>query len=149
MEGTRSDQGRGRGIRQPVTEGSSQETVPEPNLEPRIDPNAQVTTAIQRMTDLLVHVVEHQGQPPVHQPGNPGNHIEDEGRALRRFQKFSPPKFLGGPNSDVAERWLEKMIDIFAALHYSKERQVTFVVFQLEGATRSLWNVIRTKWERK
>nr|XP_027122177.1 uncharacterized protein LOC113739132 [Coffea arabica] len=41
------------------------------------------------------------------------------------------------------------MIDIFAALHYSEERQVTFAVFQLEGAARSWWNIIRTKWERE
>ncbi|XP_027169505.1 uncharacterized protein LOC113769237 [Coffea eugenioides] len=41
------------------------------------------------------------------------------------------------------------MIDIFATLRYSDERQVTFVVFQLEGAARSWWNIIRTKWERE
>nr|XP_027096029.1 uncharacterized protein LOC113715924 [Coffea arabica] len=41
------------------------------------------------------------------------------------------------------------MIDIFAALHYSEERQVTFAVFQLEGAARSWWNIIRTKWDRE
>ncbi|XP_071924792.1 uncharacterized protein [Coffea arabica] len=41
------------------------------------------------------------------------------------------------------------MIDIFAALHYSEERQVTFAVFQLEGPARSWWNIIRTKWERE
>ena len=101
------------------------------------------------MTDLLAHVVEHQGQNPVHQPGNPGNHVEGEDRALERFQKFSPLKFLEGPDPDMAERWLEKMIDIFAALHYTEERQVTFAVFQLEGTARSWWNVIRTKQERE
>nr|XP_027109242.1 uncharacterized protein LOC113729112 [Coffea arabica] len=99
------------------------------------------------MTDLLAHVVQHQGQHPVQQPENPDNPVEGEDRALERFQKFSPPKFLGGPDPDVAERWLEKMIDIFAALLYSEERQVTFVVFQLEGAARSWWNVIRMKWD--
>nr|XP_027090413.1 uncharacterized protein LOC113711447 [Coffea arabica] len=41
------------------------------------------------------------------------------------------------------------MVDIFAALHYTEERQVTFVVFQLEGAVRSWWNVIRQKWDRE
>nr|XP_027088618.1 uncharacterized protein LOC113709969 [Coffea arabica] len=101
------------------------------------------------MTDLLAHVVEHQGQHLVHQPGNPGNHIEGEDRALERFQKFSLSKFLGGPDPDVAERWLENMIDIFAALHYSEERQVTFAVFQLEGAACSWLNVIRIKWKRE
>nr|XP_027118553.1 uncharacterized protein LOC113735763 [Coffea arabica] len=41
------------------------------------------------------------------------------------------------------------MIDIFAALRYSEERQITFVVFQLEGAAHSWWSIIRTKWERE
>ncbi|XP_027151966.1 uncharacterized protein LOC113780390 [Coffea eugenioides] len=41
------------------------------------------------------------------------------------------------------------MIDIFAALHYSEERQVTFAIFQLEGTARSWWNVIRMKWNRE
>ena len=59
MEGTRSGWGRERGIRQHVIEGVSRETVPEPNLEPRIDPNIQVVAAIQHMTDLLAYVVEH------------------------------------------------------------------------------------------
>ncbi|XP_027156254.1 uncharacterized protein LOC113757040 [Coffea eugenioides] len=152
MEGTRSGRGRGRGSRQPATEGATRETMPEPNPKTQIDPNVQVAAAIQRMTDLLVHVVQQQGHnpnPPVGNPGNPGNHVESEDRALERFQKFSPPKFLGGPDPDVAEQWLEKMIDIFAALHYSEERQVTFVVFQLEGAARSWWNIIRTKLERE
>ena len=39
------------------------------------------------------------------------------------------------------------MVAIFAALHYSEERQVTFAVFQLEGTARSWWSVIRTKWK--
>ena len=103
--------------------------MPEPNPEPGVDPNVQVAVAIQRMTDLLAQVVERQGQNPISQPENPGNHVEGENRALERFQKFSPPKFLGGPDPDVAERWLEKMIDIFVALHYTEERQVTCVVF--------------------
>nr|XP_027122087.1 uncharacterized protein LOC113739038 [Coffea arabica] len=126
--------------------------MPEPNSEPQIDPNIQVTAAIQRMTDLLAQVVQQEGPnpvPPVGNPGNLGNHVEREDRALKRFQKFSPPKFLGGPDLDVAEQWLEKMIDIFAALYYSEERHVTFAVFQLEGAACSWWNIIRMKWERE
>ncbi|XP_027169124.1 uncharacterized protein LOC113768822 [Coffea eugenioides] len=56
---------------------------------------------------------------------------------------------IGELQGDVAEKWLEKMIDIFAILHYSEERQITFAVFQLEGAARSWWNVIRMKWDRE
>ena len=73
--------------------------------------------------------------------------MESENRALERFQKFFPPKFIGEPDPDEAERQLKKMVDIFAALHYTEERHVTFAVFQLEGAARSWWNVIRQKWE--
>ncbi|XP_027184078.1 uncharacterized protein LOC113782384 [Coffea eugenioides] len=152
MEGTRSGRGRERGGRQSTTDRDTRETMLEPNPEPQIDPNAQVAAAIQRMTDLLAHVVQQQGHnpnPPVGNPRNPENYVESEDRALERFQKFFPSKFLGGPDPDMAEQWLEKMIDIFAALHYSEERQVTFTLFQLEGATRSWWNIIRTKWERE
>ena len=100
------------------------------------------------MTDLLAHVVQQQGQNPNSQPENLGNHIEGEDKALERFQKFSPPKFLGGLDLEVAERWLEKRIDIFPALHYTEERQVTFAVFQLKGAAHFWWKVIRLKWKR-
>nr|XP_027066672.1 uncharacterized protein LOC113692458 [Coffea arabica] len=151
MKGTRSGRGRGRGSRQPSDRGTA-ETLTGPNPEPRIDPNVQLAAAMQQMTDLLAHVVQQQGHnpnPPVGNPENPRNHVESEDRALERFQKFSPLKFLGESNPDVAERWLEKMVDIFAALHYSEERQVTFTVFQLEGTARSWWNVIRIKWERE
>ena len=112
MEGTRSGRGRGRGNRQPILERGTGETSYGPNPEPRVDSNVQIATAMQQMTDLLAQVVHQQGQNP---NPNPGNHIEGEDRALERFQKFSPPKFLGGPDPDAAEKWLEKMIDIFAA----------------------------------
>ena len=41
------------------------------------------------------------------------------------------------------------MVDIFAALDYTEERQVNFAVFQFEGAARSWWNVVSAKWERE
>ena len=143
MEGTRSGRGRGRGNRQPTPDRGAGETSSGPNPEPRVDPNVQIAAAMQQMTNLLAQVVQQQGQNPNPNPGNPGNHVESDDRALERFQKFAPPKFIGEPDPDVAERWLEKMVDIFAALHYTEERQVTFAVFQLEGAARSWWNVIR------
>nr|XP_027071858.1 uncharacterized protein LOC113696678 [Coffea arabica] len=93
------------------------------------------------MTDLLAHVVEHQGQNPSPQPenpGNPDNFVESEDRVLERFQKFFPPKFNGGPDPDVAERWLEKMVDIFAALHYTEERQ-----WEREQTPKTLVNFMR------
>nr|XP_027062811.1 uncharacterized protein LOC113689204 [Coffea arabica] len=99
MEGTRSGRGRGRGVRQPTTDEGIRDTSTEPNPEPRVDPNAQIAAVMQQMTDLLAHVVQQQGQPPIQQPGNPGHVVESEDRALERFQKFSPPKFLGAARS--------------------------------------------------
>mgnify|MGYP004638690631 CR=1 FL=1 len=110
--------------------------------------NEQVAEAIQRMADVLERMAGQQGPG---QGANPGNHnggVEGEDKALERFQKFSPPKFLGGPNPEDAEIWLERMTDIFAALGYPEERQVAFSVFQFEGPARAWWNVIRVKFER-
>ena len=78
------------------------------------------------MTNILTRLVEQQGQTPVNQPRDPEIRID---RALERFQKFSPPKFHVGPDPKVAERWLKIMINIFAALNYTEERQVNFVLF--------------------
>ena len=66
--------------------GVSRETMLKPNPEPKVDPNVQVAAAIQRMIDLLAHVVEQQGHNPnplVGNPGNPRNHIESEGQTVR------------------------------------------------------------------
>ena len=83
MEGTRSVRGHGHGTRQPVNKEGNSEPVPEQNTGAGVDPNVQVAAAIQRMTDLLAHVVEHQGQNPMHHHENPSNHIEGEDRALK------------------------------------------------------------------
>ncbi|XP_027150316.1 uncharacterized protein LOC113750555 [Coffea eugenioides] len=88
------------------------------------------------MTNILACLVEQQGQVPRNQPR------DDMGqdRALERLQKFSPPKFLGGPDPEGAERLLETMINIFAALNYAEDRQVQFAIFQFEGPARAWWN---------
>ncbi|XP_071918804.1 uncharacterized protein [Coffea arabica] len=129
--------GGGRGLGQ-GTEGVTNENT-------NTQAETQVATAIQRMADLLEQMVNQQGQGQVQHPGN----HEREDRALERFQKFLPPKFLGGPSPDIAESWLERMLDIFAALGYSEERQIAFAFFQFEGAARAWWNVIRAKWNRE
>ena len=59
--------------------------------------------------------------------------------------KFAPPKFLGGPDPDIAENWLERMTSIFAALDYIEERRVNFAAFQFESAARAWWDLIRGK----
>ena len=105
-----------------------------------------MATAIQEMTNILTRLAKQQGQAPVNQSRDPEI---GEDRALERFQKFSPPKFLGGPDPERAERWLKTIINIFAALNYKEKRQVNLSVFQFEGPTRAWWNVIRVKWERE
>ena len=142
--------GRGRG------RGKGRGRRPEPErVENEISNHQadnQVATAIQRMTDLLARMVDQQGQGHGNSAENPvnnsGNH-EGVDRALERFQKFAPPKFIGGPSPDLAEGWMDRMMDIFAALGYPEERQVSFAVFQFEGPARAWWNVIKAKWERE
>ncbi|XP_071916280.1 uncharacterized protein [Coffea arabica] len=104
-----------------------------------------VATAINRITDVLERMTEHQAHGVVHHQGGP---IDTEDRALERFLKFGPPKFYGGPEPEVAEGWWERISDIFTALNYTEERQVTFAAFQFEGAARSWWNLIRVNWDR-
>ena len=59
-----------------------------------------MATAIQQMTDILARLVDQQDQMAVNQPQN----LEiGEDKALERFQKFVPPKFVGGPDPDTAE----------------------------------------------
>ena len=52
------------------------------------------------MTDLLARLVDQQSQVPGNQEKDPK---VGEDRALEQFQKFAPPKFLGGPDPEVAE----------------------------------------------
>ena len=63
------------------------------------------------MTDLLARLVDQQGQVLGNQQRDP--EVVQDG-ALERFQKFAPPKFLGGPDSEDAENWFARMEDIFA-----------------------------------
>ena len=52
MEGRYSGRGRRCGPRQPLNQGGNREPVADQNREPRTDPNVQVATGIQHMTDL-------------------------------------------------------------------------------------------------
>nr|XP_027124222.1 uncharacterized protein LOC113740908 [Coffea arabica] len=83
------------------------------------------------MTDIHERLAERQGPGPLNQPGTQDR---GEDRALETFLKFNPPKFIGGSDPELAENWLERMTNIFAALDYAVERRVTFAVFQFEGA---------------
>ena len=67
---------------------------------------------------------------------------------MERFLKFNPPNFIGEPDPEVVENWLERMAKIFAALDYTEDRRVNFAAFQFECIALALWDVIRGKWER-
>ncbi|XP_027167425.1 uncharacterized protein LOC113767505 [Coffea eugenioides] len=76
-----------------------------------------------------------------------GSEPMDEVDTLDSVGDWGPRR--GGPNPDLAEGWLDRMLDIFAALGYSEEWQISFSVFQFEGTARAWWNVIKAKWERE
>ncbi|XP_027156758.1 uncharacterized protein LOC113757878 [Coffea eugenioides] len=97
------------------------------------------------MTDILEQLAERQGPGPFNQPGTQDR---GEDRTLERFLKFNPPKFIGGPDPELAENWLERMTNIFIGLDYTEEMRVSFAAFQFEGVVRAWWDVIRRKWER-
>ena len=119
-EGRRS-RGRGasraRGVRQAQEPREERETAAEQDREPRVETGDQVATAIQQMTNILARLVDQQGQMPVNQPYTPEI---GEDMTLEQFQKFVPPKFLGGSDSEIAEQWLEAIINIFATLYYTE-----------------------------
>ena len=95
--------------------------------------NAQLVTALTRMTEYFEKQDARIGrlEQPILETA--------EDVALERFQKFSPPKFDGDPDEEKAERWMETLEDIYAALKYTEERKVKFAVFQLEGTARAWW----------
>ncbi|XP_071917067.1 uncharacterized protein [Coffea arabica] len=97
------------------------------------------------MTDILERLAERQGPGPLNQTGGQDR---GEDRAFERFLKFNPPKFIGEPDPEVADNWLERMTNIFANLDYTENRRVNFAAFQFEGVARAWWDVIRGKWER-
>ena len=78
------------------------------------------------MIDILERLADRQGPEQLNQLGRQDR---GEDRALERFLKFNPPKFLGEPDPEVAENWLERMTNIFAALDYSEDRRVNFAAF--------------------
>ena len=104
------ERSRGRTTRQHPKVGGDRE--PEVNRDQGQEGVAdnQMATAINRITDVLERLTEHQACGPVHRQGGPA---ETEDRALERFLKFGPPKFYGGPEPEVAEGWRERIPDIF------------------------------------
>ncbi|XP_071901271.1 uncharacterized protein [Coffea arabica] len=135
IQGGRS---RGRPTRQHPEAGGDREPEVDQDQGQEGVAGDRVATAIDRITEVLERLTERQTTEPVHQPGGPA---DSDDRALERFLKFGPPNFYGGPESEVAEGWWERITEIFATLNYTEERKVTFTTFQFEGAARSWWNL--------
>ena len=86
MEGRISGRGRGRGARQPQPHGDDQGSTTGPTQGQENVEGNQVATAINRMTDILEHLVERQGPGPFNQIGGQDR---GENKALERFLKFN------------------------------------------------------------
>nr|XP_027124288.1 uncharacterized protein LOC113740984 [Coffea arabica] len=98
MEGRRSGQGCGRGTRQAQSHGNDQGSATGPTHEQENVEGNQVTTVINRMTDILERLAERQGPGPLSQTRGQDR---GEDRALERFLKFNPPKFIGEPDFEI------------------------------------------------
>ncbi|XP_071921742.1 uncharacterized protein [Coffea arabica] len=112
--------GRGRPTRQHPEAGRDREPEVNPDQGQEGGAGDGVATAINRITDVLERLTEHQATGPGRHQGGP---VDSDDRALERFLKFGPPKFYGGPEPEVAEGWWERITEIFAALNYTEERK--------------------------
>ena len=64
---------------------------------------------------------------------------------LKRFRKHHPPKFTGGGDPMVADRWfmqVEKVLEVMKIT--SDTTRIRLVAFQLEGEAKVWWNSART-----
>nr|XP_027100835.1 serine carboxypeptidase II-3-like [Coffea arabica]XP_027101298.1 serine carboxypeptidase II-3-like [Coffea arabica] len=111
---TRRQRGRGHwpGSRQAQNQEEEQGSMANQYQGARGEEGDQVVTVINRMTDLLARLIDQQGQVLGNQQRDPE---VGEYRALERFQKFAPPKFLRGPDPKADENLFETMEDIFTA----------------------------------
>ncbi|KAL3511934.1 hypothetical protein ACH5RR_024651 [Cinchona calisaya] len=96
----------------------------------------QMISAITRVTEVL----ERQNR-----QGN-ANHLGEDG-ALECFLKFKPSEFVGEPDDEKAEAWIEHVESIFVTLKYEDERNIAFSTFQLRGTVREWWRTIKIKWK--
>ena len=104
MDERRSSRGRGHGVRQTQSQGDDRGSAIGPTQGQKNVEGNQVATAINRMIDILERLAERQGPESLNQLG-----AQDRGndRDLERFLKFALPKFIGGPDLELAENLLE------------------------------------------
>nr|XP_027120513.1 uncharacterized protein LOC113737483 [Coffea arabica] len=121
--------GRGRPTRQHPEAGRDREPEVNPDQGQEGGTGDGVATAINRITDVLERLTEHQAAGPGRHQGGP---VDSDDRALERFLKFGPPKFYGGPEPEVAEGWWERITEIFAALNYTEERKESLAAVRID-----------------
>ena len=112
MNGRRRGRDHRRGPMQFQEQGGDRKSISNQNQGSETGVGDQMAMAINHIADLLVQLVDRQGQNPINQSRNPKNPEGGEDRAFKCFQKFSSSKFFGGPDPKIAENWLTKMIDI-------------------------------------
>ena len=87
MDGRKSGRSRRHRVRQPQAQGENQKSATGQNRGQRHEGDNQAATAINRMTDILEQLAEHQVLVHVTQPGAQ-ERGEDSG--LERVLKFAP-----------------------------------------------------------
>ena len=92
----------------------------------------QTQRTLDRMADLLEHMVNRGGGEPA------------EYRGLSAFQKQQPPKFSGGYNPDGDKSWIAQLEKIFQAMGYPEEAKVTYATYMLIDEAETWWGFTKT-----
>lgn len=104
---------------------------------------ATMTTAVDRITQVLHE--QRQDRNNIVNPG--GQEYRAENNQLEKFLRHEPGKFYGELDDEEAEKWLNRVEKIYAALRYTDEAQITYVVFLFEGDAEQWWNTVRLRWD--
>ena len=90
-------------------------------------PSNQTQCTLDRMADLLEHIVNRGGGEPV------------EYRGLTAFQKQQPPKFSDGYDPNGAKSWIAQIEKIFQAMGCPVESKVNYAVYMLIDEAENWW----------
>ena len=69
----------------------------------------------------------------------------DEFRALGRFQRNNPPKFVGTHDPESAQKWLKEIEKIFRTMACSDAQQVQFGTHMLTKEVEDWWDNTRQR----
>ena len=95
-------------------------------------PSNQTQRTLDRMADLLEHIVNRGGGEPA------------ELRGLDTFQKQQPPKFKGGYDPEGAKSWVAQIEKIFQAMRCPEEHKVTYATYMLIDEAETWWGFTKT-----